>query len=103
MSVVEATELAIAAAQHLSDADAGAVAVLRGIAGQVEYLLEHDGINESGKFDNVSPSLYLKYCESLGLTPAGRKALDMKAEQSGGKLAGVRGIRERSAPSKKAG
>lgn len=76
--VVAGTEASILAASHLTSADDGAVAVLRGIAKQVDYLLEHDGINESGKFDNVSPSLYLKYCESLGLTPAGRKALDMK-------------------------
>jgi hypothetical protein len=82
MNVVDATDLSIRQASHLSDADAGAVAVLRGLSRQVDYLLEHDGINESGKFDNVSPSLYLKYCESLGLTPAGRKALGEKKTEA---------------------
>lgn len=83
LSVVDATERSLLAVD-LGDVDAGAVAVLRGIAIQVDYLLTHDGVNESGKFDNVSPSLYLKYCESLGLTPAGRKALgEKKAEAPG--------------------
>jgi hypothetical protein len=45
-----------------------------------------------GKFDNVTQGLYLKYCESLGLTPAGRGRLEPKKDAGGGKLAQLRGI-----------
>jgi hypothetical protein len=45
-----------------------------------------------GKFDNVTQGLYLKYCESLGLTPAGRTRLEDKKESGGGKLAHLRSV-----------
>jgi hypothetical protein len=39
--------------------------------------------------DNVSISAYLKYCDQLGLTPAGRKSLELdKGGESGGSKLG---------------
>jgi len=69
--------------------DEGAVAVLRMLA---ETLDHPDFPNIDGKFDNVSQSLYLKFCESLGLTPAGRDRLQEKKDRGGGKLAQLRSI-----------
>jgi len=43
--------------------------------------------------DNVSMPTYMKLCEQLGLTPAGRKNLDLKEAQRGGKLNAVRALR----------
>ena len=44
--------------------------------------------------DNVSISAYLKYCDQLGLSPAGRKSLeiDKGGESSGSKLGKLRGV-----------
>jgi hypothetical protein len=69
--------------------DEGAVAVLRKLA---ETLDHPDFPVIDGKFDNVTQSVYLRYCEQLGLTPAGRKALGEKKEQGGGKLAQLRSV-----------
>lgn len=91
-AVIDATERAIAAASHLTDMDAGAVATLRGLAGAIDYLLEHGGINAEGKFDNVSIPTYLRFCESLGLTPAGRAKLAEKKGPEGGKVAKLRAM-----------
>ena len=70
--VKEATQFALKAAEHLTKMDAGAIAALLKLADKIDYLLVNDGMSEDGKFDNVSIPTYLKYCESLGLTPAGR-------------------------------
>lgn len=70
--VKEATQFALKAAEHLTKMDAGAIAALLKLADKIDYLMDHDGMSEDGKFDNVSIPTYLKYCESLGLTPAGR-------------------------------
>lgn len=87
MSVEDATEVALGAAQHLTDADKGAVEALRVLARQVDYLAANGGLREDGKLDNVSVPTYLKFCESLGLTPAGRSKLgEKKPEGKGGKL-----------------
>lgn len=76
-------------AGQITDADEGAVAVLLQMA---ERLDDPDYPVIDGRFDNVTQALYLKYCEQLGLTPAGRKALDSKKEAGGGKLAQLRAI-----------
>jgi hypothetical protein len=84
MSVVADTEAAIAAATHLSDMDKGAVAALRVLAAKVDAMADQAaGVSEDGELheekrrpiDNVTLPTYLKYCESLGLTPAGRRTL----------------------------
>lgn len=89
--VEESTEAAISAATHLTDMDQGAVEVLRRVARQVDAQSE-GGLTPDGKLDNVSIPTYLKYCESLGLTPAGRLKLGAKKEAPSGKLGGLRSV-----------
>lgn len=95
-TVLEATEASIAAASHLTDADAGAVAALRMLAQKIDTEDELRDValswSEEHKqrppsIDNVSVPTYLKFCDSLGLTPAGRARLaEKKPEAKGGKL-----------------
>lgn len=97
--VVEATEKAIAAALEekiLTDKDAGAIETLRALAVKIDLAdayfdaLMADATEHGSRppsQDNVSIPTYLKYCESLGLTPAGRaKLAEKKPEGKGGKL-----------------
>lgn len=103
VDLVGATEKAIEAASHLTDADAGAVEAMRALARKidawdqiVDWALDDAGDKPGSRptvpqNDNVSLSAYLKYCDQLGLSPAGRKALDLKKERAGGKLAALRG------------
>ena len=104
MDLIAATEMSIAASEF-EDVDAGAVEALRALARKiqawdviVEFALE-DSIEGKSRpsvpqNDNVSISAYLKYCDQLGLTPAGRKALGQKKEAVGGKLAQLRAVRD---------
>ena len=104
--LVEATEAAIAAADHLTDADDGAVEALRMLARKIDawdvivsWALE-DVEDAEGRRpavpanDNVSIPSYLKYCEQLGLTPAGRVKLPKSDEESKpvGKLGRLRAV-----------
>lgn len=95
--VIDATEKAIAAARHLTDMDAGTVEALRALARKIdgadEYFEALADVAAERKLrppspDNVSIPTYLKFCESLGLTPAGRVRLveQKKPEAKGGKL-----------------
>lgn len=93
-TVVDATERSLTAAKksgHLGDLDAGAVAVLMRMARQIDAQTD-GGLTPDGKLDNVSIPTYLKFCESLGLTPAGRLRLGDKKETAGGKLAQLRSV-----------
>jgi hypothetical protein len=100
--LVTATDEAIIAAVHLTPMDAGAVEALRALARKIDawdvvvrWAGEDAGDTGSRptvpQNDNVSLSAYLKYCDQLGLTPAGRKALDQKVVPAGGKLSAIRG------------
>lgn len=103
LDLIAATEKSIAAA-NLGAIDAGAVEALRALARKiqawdviVEFALE-DAATPGGRpsvpqNDNVSLSAYLKYCDQLGLSPAGRKSLDLKIEKAGGKLANLRAVK----------
>lgn len=62
-AVLDATDKALKAAKHLTVTDAGTVAALRELATRID-----EGIAT----DNVSLPSYLKYCESLLLTPSSR-------------------------------
>jgi len=107
--VEEATEVALAAATHLTPVDGGAVQTLRVLARKIDteavlrdlaldYAEDHD--QKPPPVDNVSIPTYLKFCESLGLTPAGRARLpEKKPEATGGKLAL---LRDEAAASRKA-
>jgi hypothetical protein len=98
-SLAEETDRAIAAAD-LSDSDAGAVEAIRILARKIDAEAElreayiawqRDRGEERPKplqLDNVSIPAYLKYAESLGLTPAGRSRLiEKRKETAGGSLA----------------
>lgn len=105
INMVAATEKAIKAAQaHLTEADAGAVEALRALARKidawdqiVEWALDDAAVNDGRpavpQNDNVSISAYLKYCDQLGLSPAGRKALDVKNGSVSGKKAKLTALR----------
>jgi hypothetical protein len=113
MSLVEETEAAFLAANHLTDADHGAMEALRLLARKIDawdvivaWALED--AQERGarpavpQSDNVSISAYLKGCEQLGLTPSGRVALSRAKpaaaeEQKPTKLARVTAMRGGSA------
>lgn len=102
--LVAATEVSIANATHLTKLDAAAVEGLRALARKidawdqiVDYALQDMAGDKAGvrprvpQNDNVSISAYLKYCESLGLTPAGRMKLDAtKSAETGGSLGKLR-------------
>ncbi len=88
-AVVSATEVSIAAASHLDrkGKDAGAIAALFAVARKiddwdtvVDHIMEQIEMDPESTIrppasDNVSLPTYLKYCESLGLTPSGRGEL----------------------------
>ena len=101
-SLIEATEKSIGAAGHLTDMDAGAVEALRALARKidawdqiVEWAFEDAGEGRPSvpQNDNVSLSAYLKYCDQLGLSPAGRRALQLKAEGASAKAAKLTALR----------
>lgn len=83
--VAEATEASLSAATHLTEMDAGAVEALRKLAATIDAVSEGaEYADKDGKprpFDNVTIPTYLKYCESLGLTPAGREKLALKKDE----------------------
>lgn len=93
MSVAEALEVSIAAATHLTDRDAGAIAAARALAAKidawdliVDWALED--VAESGArpkvpaHDNASLPSYLKYLEALQLVPPVAKAKPGPASQA---------------------
>lgn len=98
--VREALDEAVAAAKHLGPLDAGAVAAARALADKidtwdviVDWALDDLAGSDSGgrpavpANDNTSLPTFLRYCDSLGLTPAGRTKLEpAKEEGAGGKL-----------------
>ena len=93
--LVGATESAIKAATHLTPMDDGALEALRALARKidawdqiVEWAIDDCAGKEGARpkvpaNDNVSIPSYLKFCESLGLTPTGR----MRAQIESGKAA----------------
>lgn len=106
VNMVAATEKSIeAGAAHLTDADAGAIEALRALARKidawdviVEWALDDAALTKGARpavpqNDNVSISAYLKYCDQLGLSPVGRKALGVKDGGAGGKKAKLHALR----------
>jgi hypothetical protein len=89
-TVYTATRRSIKAmGDQLGPMDAGAVAALLELARQIDAKSDE---GDDGKVDNVTIPTYLRYCESLGLTPAGRVKLKPKEQETGGKLAQLRSI-----------
>lgn len=92
MSLWDETAEAIEAAKKagiITAMDAGAVETVLRLAERME---DPDFPVIDGRFDNVTESLFFKACDSLGLTPAGRKKLDVKEQKKGGKLAQLRAV-----------
>lgn len=104
--VEESTLASLKDADHLTAMDRGAVQALIALARKidawdtiVDWALD-DVADSEGKArpavpqnDNVSLSAYLKYCDQLGLSPAGRKALALKKEQTDAKAAKLTALR----------
>lgn len=103
--VLDALNESVAKATHLNaTVDAAAIEAARALARKIDladeyferlaaYHAENDLRPPSA--DNVSIPTFLKYCESLGLTPAGRTKLTegKKPEgKPGGKLASVSNV-----------
>jgi hypothetical protein len=109
-NLIAATEKSIKAAQ-LDDLDSAAAEAMRLLARKiqawdtiVDWALDAAaGAERPGarpavpQNDNVSLASYLKYCESLGLTPASRDAVGGGKKESGGKLAQLRAVANRTA------
>ncbi|MFJ9387719.1 hypothetical protein ACIRON_02790 [Nocardioides sp. NPDC101246] len=89
-------------AGRLTDEDSAAIAAIRALADKidawddiVQWAIEDAGAEGRPKVpanDNVTLPTFLKFCESLGLTPAGRQRLADKKETPGGKLAKLRSV-----------
>ena len=106
VSLEEMSLEAVAAAEHLTPMDKGAVQAMIALARKidawdtiVDWALD-DVADSEGKSrpavpqnDNVSLSAYLKYCDQLGLSPAGRKALALKKEGESAKSAKLTALR----------
>lgn len=86
-SIAEALEQSIAAAAHLTERDAGAVAATRALAAKIDAwdvivgwaMDDISGGDSSGRpkvpqNDNTSLPTFLKYLEALGLIPPVAKA-----------------------------
>lgn len=116
VSVADATERALAAATHLDDTHAGAIEALRAVARKidawdqiVEWAIEDarstDGKESRPKVpqnDNVSLPTYLKFCESLGLTPLGQTKLPKQEKPAANALDDLAAKRNRRAGRKSA-
>lgn len=82
-SVYEMTKEALASADWLTKADHGTIRVLLQVA---TVLDDPDFPIVDGRFDNVSQSTYLKYCQELGLTVAARAVKEEKRDAKESKL-----------------
>jgi len=107
-TVLDATEASLRAAKHLTPMDDGAIEALRALAHKIDtddalrgaYLDLQVGGDRPVRplqLDNVSIPTYLKYAESLGLTPAGREKLAAKPAAPKGKLGELRAVRDSNA------
>lgn len=104
ISAESGVEASITAATHLTPADAAAVAALRVLAKKVDSLADSTaGVSDDGELtedrkrglDNVTLPTFLKFCSELGLTPAGRHAIEGKkteSKSSGGRLAHLKSV-----------
>ncbi|MGV8972239.1 MAG: terminase small subunit [Rhodoglobus sp.] len=96
-AVREALDASLAVAAHLGAVDAAAVAAAQALADKIDawdrivgWALDdlagdpRHGIRPAvPQNDNTSLGSFLKYCESLGLTPAGRSKLETPKEAPG--------------------
>ncbi len=90
--ITKATRESLTAADHLTDMDKGAVETLLAIAIALDLrdaewetlkTIALEAGSKPPREDFALYQTYLRYAESLGLTPAGRAALDRKAKHDG--------------------
>lgn len=89
----------VSAMPWLTEADQAAIALASQYAEAIDTAAESDDANTLTKALYLGPHL-LNTLSALGGTPSGRKALELR-EETRGKLAEVRDLRDRRAPSKK--
>ena len=99
MSLAESVTDATRAMPWLVPADRAAVDLAASYARAIDAAVESEDQGAIAKALYLGPHL-LNTLSALGGTPTGRKALELK-EEARGKLAAVRDLRERQAPSKK--
>ena len=108
MSVYDSTLKAIESAAHVdaSGVDAGAVAAVLALARKidawdviVQWAIEDASETESRPKvpanDNTSLPTFLKYCESLGLTPNARKAFVAEVKPEGDAVDELKALRRK--------
>ena len=86
--VYSETAKAVRAANHITDADAGTVAVLLTLARTIDGIPERD---PDAPFDNVTIPTYLKYSRELGLTVLSRLDFPKGEDDGESKLGKLRG------------
>lgn len=89
-AVYTATKASVDQADHLTPLDDPVVAVLLDLARAI------DGFElrpANAPMDNVTVPTFLRYAESLGLSPMARAKLDIKPQEGPSKLAHLRAIR----------
>lgn len=106
--VLDALNAAVERAEHLGPLDAPVVEAARALALKIDMAdkyfeaLADDAADKKLRppsQDNVSIPTFLKYCDSLGLTPIGRTRaeIESRADNSGSKLGKLRAAHARSA------
>ena len=81
----ESVSAAIAAGMLDKDAHGAAIEAARKLAGMMD---EPTWPMVNGKLDNVSPGVFLKYCNSLGLVPC---VTEIKRKKDAPRTAGIVG------------
>src|SRR5690349_18103058 len=97
--LADSVKAATGAMPWLVPADRAAVDLAAQYAYAIDAAVESDDQGAIAKALYLGPHL-LNTLSALGGTPTGRKALELK-EEARGKLAAVRDLRERQAPTKK--
>lgn len=95
-SIRDGIEASIEAADHLTRKDAGAIEAIRALASTLDAMANADTLDADGKprpIDNVSMPTFLRFCDALGLTPAGREKLTPAKAKPAGALSSIRGGR----------
>lgn len=102
--VLDALNAAVAGASHLGELDEPSVEAARALALKIDMATDYfealaDYAEDVGgrppSSDNVSLPTFLKYMDSLGLTPTGRTRAEIGTSQDdgvGGKLASLKSI-----------
>ena len=98
--ILDALNEAVEGATHLTALDEPAVEAARALARKIDLMDEYfqalaedaaDRNLRTPSVDNVSIPTFLKYCDALGLTPAGRARQTKEPTTTGGETGGGKG------------